>query len=118
MPPSRPTPPPDGGDLDLPLARALRGEETDQVELFIRNEHVPDGVFISVTGRPLRDERNQVCGGVVVLRDITSSMSGPGVAASAKAAAVKVSRVARSIMAMMVCVAYDRIKRGIVTEAI
>jgi PAS domain S-box-containing protein len=55
----------------MPLARAIRGEECDQVELFIKNAGRPDGVFISVTGRPLRDEEGQLRGGVVVFRDVT-----------------------------------------------
>jgi PAS domain S-box-containing protein len=55
----------------LPLVRAINGESTDGVELFIRNQMKPDGVFISVSGRPL--DRNGVGagGGVIVFRDIT-----------------------------------------------
>jgi PAS domain S-box-containing protein len=56
----------------MPLLRAIRGEECNQVEVFIRNQARPDGVFISVTGRPLRDASGNNCGGVVVFRDITS----------------------------------------------
>ena len=41
---------------ELPLARALRGQASDEVEMFVRNPKVPDGVFISVSGRPLRDK--------------------------------------------------------------
>jgi PAS domain S-box-containing protein len=56
---------------DMPLSRAIRGEESNQVELFIRNEKVPEGRFISVTGRPRRDADGSLRGGVVVVRDIT-----------------------------------------------
>ena len=56
---------------ELPLARALKGESSDEVEMFIRNPEVPDGVFISVNGRPLQDEAGTEKGGVVVLRDVT-----------------------------------------------
>jgi PAS domain S-box-containing protein len=56
---------------DLSLARALRGEETDQVEMLVRNPHVPGGVLISVTGRPVRDAQGTPRGGVIVLRDVT-----------------------------------------------
>ena len=55
----------------LPLTRAIRGEECNRVELFIRNAARPDGVFISVTGRPLHDAHGNLCGGVVVFSDIT-----------------------------------------------
>ena len=57
----------------MPLARAFRGEESNQVELLIRNPARPQGVIISVTGRPLRDETGRLTGGVVVLRDITDA---------------------------------------------
>ena len=55
---------------ELPLLRALRGEATDEVEMFIRNPNVPDGVYISVNGRPLRADGG-ISGGVVVFRDVT-----------------------------------------------
>jgi PAS domain S-box-containing protein len=57
---------------DLTIARALRGEETDQVEILVRNPHVPGGVLISITGRPVRDAQGAPRGGVIVLRDVTA----------------------------------------------
>ena len=56
---------------ELPLARALKGEASDDVEMFIRNREVPDGVFISVSARPLQDEAGTQKGGVSVYRDVT-----------------------------------------------
>lgn len=56
---------------ELPLARALRGESSDQVELLFRNAAHPEGIFVASTGRPLRDADNRVHGGIVVLRDIS-----------------------------------------------
>ena len=56
---------------ELPLARALKGESSDEVEMFIRNPEVPEGVFISVNARPLQDEAGTEKGGVSVLRDVT-----------------------------------------------
>ena len=56
---------------ELPLARALKGEASDQVEMFVRNPNVPEGVFVSVSGRPLQDEKGTDKGGVVVFRDVT-----------------------------------------------
>ena len=55
---------------ELPLTLALKGQATDNVEMFIRNPEVPDGVYISVNGRPLRSESG-IEGGVVVFRDVT-----------------------------------------------
>ncbi len=56
---------------ELPLARALKGESTDHVELFLRNSITPEGVWISISGRPLVDEAGSLVGGVVVFQDIT-----------------------------------------------
>lgn len=56
---------------ELPLVRAMRGENVDAVEVFIRNANVPDGRLLSITGRPLRGEDGALKGGVVVLQDIT-----------------------------------------------
>jgi two-component system, sensor histidine kinase and response regulator len=56
---------------ELPLARAIRGEEVSDVELFIRNEQKPAGVYVSVNGTPLSGEEGRIGGGVVVFRDIT-----------------------------------------------
>ena len=56
---------------DLPLTRAIHGEFSDNVEMFIRNEKVPQGVYIEVAGRPLQDESGKRRGGVIVFRDVT-----------------------------------------------
>ncbi len=56
---------------ELPLYKAIQEEITDEVEIFIRNKNRPDGVFISVSGRPLYDETDKLIGGVVAFRDIT-----------------------------------------------
>ncbi len=56
---------------ELPLARAIRGEATDSVEVLVRNLNVPDGAFVSVSGSPMLNSRGSVRGGVAVFRDIT-----------------------------------------------
>src|SRR6266852_5123895 len=58
---------------ELPLARAMRGENVNATEIFIRNAKVPGGRLVSITGRPLRGEDGALQGGVVVIRDITES---------------------------------------------
>ena len=55
----------------LPLARAIQGHNTDDMEMFIRNENKPDGVYISVSGRPLEKDIDGHGGGVIVFHDIT-----------------------------------------------
>jgi PAS domain S-box-containing protein len=58
---------------DLPLVRAMRGEELSQVELFIRNPEIPQGRWVSVTSRPLREgSRGDLEGGVAILVDISA----------------------------------------------
>jgi PAS domain S-box-containing protein len=55
---------------ELPLMRALHGESSDGVEVLIRNPERPDGVLISVNGRPL-DPSAGLRGAVSVFHDIT-----------------------------------------------
>jgi two-component system sensor kinase FixL len=55
----------------LPLARAIRGEAVEGEEIFVRPAAAPAGLWISASGRPLKDEQGRLRGGVVVLRDIT-----------------------------------------------
>ena len=54
-----------------PIIRALKGENTDGIEIFIRNPTVPQGLIISVSGRPWRDKSGALRGAVAVFRDIT-----------------------------------------------
>ena len=56
---------------ELPLVRAIQGHSSDEMDLFIRNARVPEGVYISVSGRPLRDDSGMTKGGVIVFRDVT-----------------------------------------------
>ena len=55
----------------LPLLRAVRGEEVERQQLFIRNPGAPEGRYISVNASPVRDEAGQVVGGVAVFRDVS-----------------------------------------------
>src|SRR5262249_53101155 len=56
---------------ELPLARALRGEEVDNVEMFVRRVGVPGEIWTRISGRPLKDPRGDPAGGIVVCHDIT-----------------------------------------------
>ena len=55
----------------LPIMRALRGEPTDNVEAFVRNEQNPEGLDLSVSGRPLWDAGGRIRAGVAVLHDVS-----------------------------------------------
>ncbi|WP_245666022.1 ATP-binding protein [Actinoplanes subtropicus] len=55
---------------EMPLLRALRGEPAHDVEMVVRNAARPEGILISVDGRPL-DPAAGLRGAVAVFRDIT-----------------------------------------------
>jgi len=57
---------------ELPLAKAMRGEPSDSVEIFARNPGHPQGVWLSVTARPLTGKAGVVHGGVAVFSDVTA----------------------------------------------
>lgn len=56
---------------DLPLERSIRGDKVNDVEMFVRHAQTPDGVWITATGRPLKDKNEVLKGGVIVCRDIS-----------------------------------------------
>jgi signal transduction histidine kinase/CHASE1-domain containing sensor protein len=56
---------------DLPLVRAAAGDSTDGVELIIRNAQWPDGVLLSVSGRPFNVDGQR--GAIAVFHDITAA---------------------------------------------
>ena len=56
-----------------PLARAIRGEETNRVEMFVRQAQASSGLWTRVNGRPLRAANGEVIGSVIVCRDITEA---------------------------------------------
>jgi len=55
----------------LPMTRSIRGEEVDNIEMFVRHEKAPHGLWTRITGRPLRGSNGDLLGGVIVCRDIT-----------------------------------------------
>jgi len=56
---------------ELPLVRALAGDEIDETILFVRNARRPEGVSISVTVKPMRDSDGRINAAVMVCRDVT-----------------------------------------------
>jgi PAS domain S-box-containing protein len=56
---------------ELPLVRALAGEPSHGVDLFVRNPSVPDGIHLACSGCPLRDETGHVRGAAVIFHDLT-----------------------------------------------
>lgn len=56
---------------ELPLARLIRGEDVNNVEMFVRHSKAPHGIWAMITGRPLKDKNGVLKGAVIVCRDIT-----------------------------------------------
>ncbi|XGC79999.1 ATP-binding protein [Bdellovibrio bacteriovorus] len=55
----------------LPLLRALRGEEVEDLEIFVQNEIHPEGVYITLSSRSINDIDGGISGALVVFKDIT-----------------------------------------------
>jgi signal transduction histidine kinase len=55
-----------------PLLRAMRGEIIDGAEIFLRKSDASEGLWLTATGRPLKDEHGQIQGGVVVYTDLSA----------------------------------------------
>lgn len=57
---------------EQPLARAIRGERVERLELFMRQQNAPDGAWLSVNAQPVIDASGRRRGGVAVFRDVTT----------------------------------------------
>src|ERR1700676_769808 len=86
---------------ELPLVRAMRGENVDAVELFIRNANVPDGRLLSIAGRPLRSQDGTLQGGVVAIHDITLKKSAEETLIRAKEEAERTSKFKDQFLSTM-----------------
>ncbi|MEX2287045.1 MAG: diguanylate cyclase [Planctomycetaceae bacterium] len=54
---------------EVPLARGLRGESLDGVEVVLRNASYPAGVITSSSARPIRGPNGEIEGAVVTFQD-------------------------------------------------
>ena len=59
-------------DAERPVARALTGESVEHVEAFLTYPEKPEGAWVSIGARPLRDDAGAVRGAVAVSRDVTA----------------------------------------------
>jgi PAS domain S-box-containing protein len=86
---------------ELPLVRAMRGENVEAVELFIRNANVPYGRLLSIAGRPLRSQDGTLQGGVVAIHDITLQKSAEETLIRAKEEAERTSKFKDQFLSTM-----------------
>ena len=56
---------------ELPITRALRGQETSESEIFVKSERRPEGMFLGVSGKPISGPDGSIRGAIAVMRDIT-----------------------------------------------
>jgi PAS domain S-box-containing protein len=85
---------------DLPLARALRGESCEGVELWVKNT-VQKGIWISVTAHPLTDGTD---GAISTFRDVTFAK---GVEAALATTADEAARSNRELEQFAYVAAHD-----------
>jgi sigma-B regulation protein RsbU (phosphoserine phosphatase) len=57
---------------ELPSARAIAGETVSEMDIFIRNDQCPAGIWVAIQASPLRKEGGAIRGSVVVFRNITN----------------------------------------------
>ncbi|MFV1981119.1 MAG: PAS domain-containing protein [Rhodothermia bacterium] len=55
----------------MPLLRALKGEHVDNFPMFVRSPDRPEGFYIAVTAKPIRNAGGEIAGSVAVLRNIS-----------------------------------------------
>lgn len=89
-----------GNPSEATLARALRGEEVDEDQQ-IRHAGLPEGVWVTVTSRPIRDEAGEVVGAVAVFRDATVQRQLTETLAQARDAALQATRMKSEFLANM-----------------
>jgi hypothetical protein len=56
---------------NLPMERALLGEETNDIDLVLWNPNTQEKRRILISGKPLIDQNNKVVAAIITLKDIS-----------------------------------------------
>lgn len=86
---------------ELPLARALKGETSDDFEVLIKNKTQPKGMVVSINTRPLLGSNRKVLGAVAVLRDFTERKKAEMQMEAQKETALEASRLKSEALASL-----------------
>jgi PAS domain S-box-containing protein len=85
----------------LPIMRALRGENVDGVEMFVHSADHPEGTWVTVNARPLRDDGGAFRGAVVVAHDLSQRKQAEEAMRHAKETAEAASQAKSEFLARM-----------------
>ena len=86
---------------ELPMLCALQGNNVSDTEMLLKNSLRPEGVFISVSARPLLGEKEKIEGSVAVLRDVTTRRAAEDALIRARQEAEAASRAKSDFLATM-----------------
>ncbi|MBC7371136.1 MAG: response regulator [Bdellovibrionaceae bacterium] len=89
------------GLQELPFARALRGEQVEDLEILVHNESHPQGMYISISSRYLSDIDGGIRGGLVVFRDISRRKATEQEWLRARESAIETARKKSDFLAAM-----------------
>ncbi len=86
---------------ERPLARAMRGEAVDNVQLFLHSPVSADGIWISASARPVKNDTGALCGAVLVFHDVSERKLDEAELGKAKEAAEAANRAKTEFLANM-----------------
>jgi hypothetical protein len=86
---------------DLVLARALKGESIRDLEVLVINKKNPNGLYVNLSGAPIRDLQNEIIGAVAVIHDLTNRKAAEEDLKKARQLALQASKLKSDFLASM-----------------